>query len=92
MAKFNTSTDSPAEDKYNLIVLFLGGNDLFNGTDDSESDIRETTNDLQKLADIYTTVAQKVVVIGIPPRGDNFARAQSLNDLLKQKTDGSWKF
>ena len=38
------------------------------------------------------TVAKKVFVKGIPPRGENFARDQCLNDFLKQKTDVSWKF
>ena len=82
----------PAKDKYTLIVLFLGGNNLYNGTDDWEADIEEIANDLVELANKFTTVAKKVFVIRIPPRGENFARAQSLNDLLKQKTDVSWKF
>ena len=86
MDKSNTST--------NLFQLeiFLGGNNLYNGTDDSEADIEEIANDLVELANKFTTVAKKVFVIGIPPRGEIFARAQSLDDLLKQKTDVSWKF
>ena len=61
-----------------------------NGTDDSEPDIEEIAN--VELANKFTNVAKIVFVIGIPPRDENFARAQSLNDLLKQKTDINWKF
>ena len=82
----------PARDKYTLIVLFLGGNNLYKGTDDLEADIEEIANDLVELENKFTTVAKKVFVIGIPPRSENFARAKSLNDLLKQKTVVSWKF
>ena len=55
----------PARDKYTLIVLFLGGNNLYEGTDDLEGDI-EIANGLVELENKFTTVAKKVFVIGIP--------------------------
>ena len=64
---------------------------MYNGTDDLEADIEELAKDLVELANKFTNVAKKVFVIGIPPR-ENFARAQSLKELLKQKTDVNWKF
>ena len=82
----------PARDTNTLIFLFLGGKNLYNGTDESEAEIKKIANDLVELANKFTTVAKKVFVIGIPPHGENFAKAQSLNDLLKQKTDVRWKF
>ena len=85
----NTYKFIPARDKNSLIVLFLNVNNLYNRTDDSEADI-EIANDLVELANKFTTAAKKVFVIRIPPRAENFARAQSLNDLLTQKTDVSW--
>ena len=58
----------PARDKYTFIVLFRGGNSLYNGTDDSKADIEELAKDLVELANKFTNVAKKVFVIGIPPR------------------------
>ena len=46
----------PVRDKYTLMVLFLGGNNLYNGTDDSEAVIEEIANDL---VNKFTTNAKK---------------------------------
>ena len=58
----------PEPGKFKTIVLFIGGNDLFDGYLPSSTPIEEVAVELTCLADSLLDVARRVFKIGIPPR------------------------
>ena len=62
------------------VVLFNGGNDLFDGYLPSSTPIEEVAVELSCLADSPFDVASRVSVLGIPPR---IPRSQNLNVLQR---------
>ena len=77
----------PAKGRYNLITLFIGGNDLFDGIDNSSREPIEVAEDIAKLASKLLPLANFVYVLGIPPRGENDEntkkKAKTTNDLIQ---------
>ena len=76
----------PAKGRYDMIVLFVGGNDL---PTDNTHDIAWNISDLAVAA---SEVALKVFVIAIPPRLDIPDQAKAVNRLLEGNNDGRWLY
>ena len=53
--------------KHKIIVLFVGGNDLYSVYHPSVATPQEVFERIESLANTLTTVAKKLYVIGIPP-------------------------
>ena len=85
----------PAKGRYNLITLFIGGNDLFDGIDNSSREPIEVAEDIAKLASKLLPLANFVYVLGIPPRGENDEntkkKAKTTNDLIQVERKGRSK-
>ena len=75
----------PKKDFYDIIVLFIGGNDLFTVT--SENVARQISD----LANLLVKGAKRVFVLGIPLRHPQPNRAKEVNSLLACRQEG-WKF
>ena len=58
----------PPQGKYEIIVLFVGGNDLYSGYLPSVATPQEVFERIESLANTLITVAKKLYVIGITPR------------------------
>ena len=75
----------PRMDLYDIIVLFIGGNNLFVTT--SENLVRQISD----LANLLLTKAKKVFVHGIPLRNSQLSQAKEDNSVLAP-CQGGWKF
>ena len=83
----------PPKDKFDTIVLFIGGNNAFNNQTPSTPPPRETARELSHLANRLLKLARKVVILGIPFRKaeNNHNRARAINieiENLKSQTPG----
>ena len=81
----------PQPGQYETIVLFVGGNDLFNGRNPSSASELDIANELCLLADMACTLAPRVFVIGIPPRHYQPQRSKHTNQILAAQASG-WLF
>ena len=72
----------PKKGLYDLIVLFLGGNNLFATT--SGNIVRQISD----LANLLLTKAKKVFVLGIPLRHSRAYQAKEVNSLLASWQEG----
>ena len=75
----------PKKDLYDIIVLFIGGNNLFVTT--SENLVRQISD----LANLLSTKAKKVFVLGIHLRNFQPHQAKEVNSLLAFCQEG-WDF
>ena len=73
-----------AKSRYDLIVLFIGGNDL--PTDKTRTVARNITD----IAVAASQVALRVFVTAVFPRLDIFDQAKALNRLLEGNNDHRW--
>ena len=58
----------PHRGQYHKIVLFAGGNDLYNGYLPSSNSVDEVANRIINLANHLLTVCERVFVLGVPAR------------------------
>ena len=84
----------PRKDKYDIIVIFLGGNDLYDGEYPSSLTGQEVVDELDQLGEQLCKLAKKVYILGIPHRGIYRERSSKTNKLLesKNKSIRSWKY
>ena len=58
----------PRKCQYEIICLFIGGNDTFNGTQPSARDLEDIGKELAKLAkQLSSHLCERVYVLGISP-------------------------
>ena len=76
----------PAKSRYDLIVLFIGGNDL--PTDNTQNVARNISD----LAVPASEVALRVFVITVPPRQDIPDPAKAVNRFLEGNNDRGWLY
>ena len=76
----------PGKGGFDLIVLFIGGNDL--PTDNT----RTVARNISDLAVAASEVALRVFVIAVPPRLDIPDQAKALNRLLEDNNDRRWLY
>ena len=76
----------PAKGRFDLIVHFIGGNDL--PTDNIET----VAGNISDLAVAASEVALRVFVIAVPPRLDIRDQAKALNRLLEDNNDRRWLY
>lgn len=82
----------PVEGTFEIIVIFIGGNDLFNGFKPSSKPPQKVAQDLIELADfVCKRTRSSVFVLGIPERDENKTRAKEVNDILQAKAERSPK-
>ena len=67
---FHVQNHLPTKGQYEIICLFIGGNDTFNGTQPSARDPKDIEKELAKLAEQLSHLCERVYVLGIPPRVD----------------------
>ena len=72
----------PSPGEYEIIVLFIGGNDLFEFQRLSETSSKSAADQLSELADHLKELSSKVFIIGIPPRMNQPERSLAVNSLL----------
>ena len=72
----------PRKDIYDIIVLFIGGNDLFSGKAQSNISASELVREISELANVLLTRAKRVFVLGIPHRHYQPESTKKLNALL----------
>lgn len=82
----------PPRDRYDIIVLFVGGNDLFQGKFPSAISTEDVAKELICLANEAASLARQVFVIGIPPRHGQVQRTKSVNSYLANSKDSKWLF
>ena len=85
----------PPKDKFDTIVLFIGGNNAFNNQTPSTPPPREIARELSHLANRLLELARKVVILGIPFRKgeNNHNRARAINiEIENLKSQNSWNF
>ena len=75
----------PKRNLYDIIVLFIGGNNLFATTK------KNLVRQISDLANLLITKAKKVFVLGIPLRNSQPLQAKEVNSLLASCQEG-WKF
>ena len=76
----------PAKGRFDLIVFFIGGNDL--PTDNTQTVARNISD----LAVAASEVALRVFVIAVPPRLDTPDQAKAINRLLEDNNDRRWLY
>ena len=81
----------PEKGKYDLIVLFIGGNDAYERNVPSSVSEQDIANEISKLADELSLRAPKIFILGIPHRGEYRKRASDVNGFLRTKK-GNWKY
>ena len=73
----------PPEGKYVTIILFVGGNDLYNATTPSDTPAREVATNIIELAYLLCKRAKHVFALGVPERDENKVRSKAVNDILQ---------
>ena len=73
----------PKKDLYDIIVLFIGGNNLF--VTSSENLVRQISN----IPNLLLTKTKKVFVLGIPIRNFHPHQAKQMSSLLASCQEGS---
>lgn len=82
----------PPAGAYDIIVLFIGGNDLFSGHSPSGRAPELVAEDLSVLATRLSLLATKVFVLGIPLRYNQFEYSCKVNRILELKSKESWSY
>ena len=70
----------PAKSQYDKIVIFAGGNDLYNGYLSSTASVEEVTDRIVSLANHLLHVCERVFVLGIPAQYPPEAERESIQD------------
>ena len=81
----------PRVSRFDIIVLFVGGNDLFQGKSPSKVNSEEVADKISDLANVLKGKADKVFVLGIPPRHNQRERTSAVNKLLSNRKE-DWAF
>ena len=81
----------PRVSRFDIIVLFVGGNDLFQGKSPSKVSSEEVADKISDLANVLKSKADKVFVLGIPPRHNQRERTSAVNKLLSDRKE-DWTF
>ena len=74
----------PPINQYCKIILFIGGNDLYNGCKPSDKTPIDIANQLIELANFLTERNKKVYLIGIPEGNENKLRSAAVNEILEK--------
>ena len=74
----------PPKNEFDLIILFIGGNDLFDDTEPSDTPAPQIANELIELANFLSERAKQVFVLGIPERDRNKERVEEVNKILEK--------
>ena len=90
----------PPINQYCKIILFIGGNDLYNGCKPSDKTPIDIANQLIELANFLTERTKEVYLIGIPERNENKQRSAAVNEILEKvshrtrshKPSVNWKY
>ena len=61
--------DLPTKGRFDTIILFIGGNDLYFFTEPTKIPVCQVANQIVELANFLCELAQTVYVFGIPERG-----------------------
>ena len=73
----------PPAGLFDIIILFIGGNDLYNFTEPSLTPARKVADDIVELANFLCNRAPFVFVLRVPERDENKTRSKAVNDLLQ---------
>ena len=84
----------PIKDKFNIIVVFIGGNDLYSGTLPSSLSEQQLVDELDFLGEQLCKLAKKVFILGIHHGGSYRERSSKTIKLLnnKNRTSRNWKY
>ena len=90
----------PPKGRFDVIILFIGGNDLYNWTEPSTIPAESVSKQIEEVANALCSRAKQVYVIGIPERDQNKTRSREVNDALqatanrsnKSQSPVKWKF
>ena len=74
----------PPINQYCIIILFFGGNDLYNGCKPSDKTPIDIANQLIELAKFLTEQSEEVYLIGIPERSENKQRSVAVIKILEK--------
>ena len=74
----------PSPGEYEIIVLFIGGNDLFEFQRLSGTSSKSAADQLSELAEHLKELSSKVFIIGIPPGMNQPERSLAVNSLLAE--------
>ena len=77
----------PPHNLFDLVILFVGGNDLYNYTRPTLTPATQVADDIVDLENFLSERASNVFVIGVPERDENKTRSKSGNDLLLAKAE-----
>ena len=78
----------PPAGRFEIIILFIGENDLFDGFDTSSKTPLKVAHDLIELADFACQRARSsVFVLGNTERDKNRERASVTNDIVKARAE-----
>ena len=81
----------PRVGRFDIIVLFVGGNDLFHSKSPSKVSSEEIADNISDLANVLGGKADKVFVLGIPPCHNLRERTRAVNKLLSNRKK-DWAF
>ena len=74
----------PPINQYCKIILFIGGNDLFNGCKPSDKTPIDIANQMIELANFLTERTKEVYLIGIPEGNENKHQSAAVNEILEK--------
>ena len=78
----------PPAGRFEIIILFIGGNDLFDGFELSSKTPQKVARDLIELANFACQrTSSSVFVLGIPESDENRERASVTNDIVKARAE-----
>ena len=79
---------NPPAGRFEIIILFIGGNDLFDGFELSSKTPQKIAQDLIELADFACQrTRSSVLVLGIHDRDEHRERASVTNDIVKARAE-----
>ena len=73
----------PHKDIFDIIILFVGGNDLYFFKNSTTTAASQVAREIIDLADLLCHRAKVVYVLGILERNDNKVRSKQVNDFLQ---------
>ena len=74
---------NPPAGLFDIIILFIGGNDLNNFNEPSPTPARKVADDIVELANFLGNRAPSIVVLGVPERDENKTRSKAVKNLLQ---------
>ena len=73
----------PPKDIFDIIILFVGGNDLYFSKNPTTTPALQVAHEITDLANLLCDRAKVVYVLGIPERNENKVRSKQVNDFLQ---------